>query len=317
MSAFRWKKEGLIYNLDGRVRGAVSHAQIPTIDINGKKGIDVFFSTRDAENHSFIARLNLSPSNLNRVIHVQENAVLERGVLGAFDDCGVMPSSIVQYGNLKYLYYIGWNVHRTIPYHNSVGLAVSEDGGETYRRKFIGPVMDRTADEPYFCATTCVRIENGIWRNWYLSCTEWRMVHGVAEPRYHLKYAESLDGIHWERKGIIAIDYKDVDEGGIVRASVIKDGDLYRMWFCYRSVVDYRSDENRSYRIGYAESGDGISWRRLDASSGIDVSESGWDSFMLAYPEVFECNRQLYMLYNGNGFGVTGFGLAQLERSSS
>jgi hypothetical protein len=34
---------------------------------------------------------------------------------------------------------------------------------------------------------------------------------------------------------------------------------------------------------------------------------------MMCYPNVFQLENQIYMLYNGNTFGKTGFGLAILE----
>jgi hypothetical protein len=76
------------------------------------------------------------------------------------------------------------------------------------------------------------------------------------------------------------------------------------MWYCYRGTT---------YRIGYAESRDGRSWERRDALAGLGVSESGWDDQSVAYPSVFEHDGALYMLYNGNGYGRTGFGIAVLE----
>ena len=76
------------------------------------------------------------------------------------------------------------------------------------------------------------------------------------------------------------------------------------MWFSCRG---------RTYRIGYAESADGRSWLRADERAGIGVSESGWDSESIEYPHVFDHGGRRYMLYNGNGYGKTGFGLAVLE----
>jgi hypothetical protein len=35
---------------------------------------------------------------------------------------------------------------------------------------------------------------------------------------------------------------------------------------------------------------------------------------MICYPAVFELNGNTYMLYNGNGYGKTGFGIAILEK---
>ena len=65
--------------------------------------------------------------------------------------------------------------------------------------------------------------------------------------------------------------------------------------------------------IGYAYSDDLTSWVRDDDNVGIDVSEGDWDSDMLCYPHVFECDGKIYLLYNGNEFGKYGFGIAVLE----
>ena len=79
------------------------------------------------------------------------------------------------------------------------------------------------------------------------------------------------------------------------------------MWYCHRGT-DYL------YRIGYAVSPDGLSWTRRDAQTGINVSESGWDSELMAYPFVFDHAGNRYMLYAGNGYGRDGMGLAILEQ---
>ncbi len=73
------------------------------------------------------------------------------------------------------------------------------------------------------------------------------------------------------------------------------------MWYSYKGA---------NYRIGYAESDDGLVWRRLDSQVGIDVSSSGWDSEMIEYAYVFEHGGTKYMLYNGNDYGRDGIGLA-------
>ena len=87
------------------------------------------------------------------------------------------------------------------------------------------------------------------------------------------------------------------------------------MYFCYRDAFGFRHDRSRSYRIGYACSFDLVNWKRNDNLAGIDVSDHGWDSEMICYPHVFECNNNVYMLYNGNDFGKYGFGLAVLENT--
>jgi hypothetical protein len=85
------------------------------------------------------------------------------------------------------------------------------------------------------------------------------------------------------------------------------------MWYCHRGSVDYRTDPLQSYRLGYAESRDGLGWTRLDHLVGIDRSDDGWDSVMLAYPFVYEHRGRKLLFYNGNGFGESGIGYAVLE----
>jgi hypothetical protein len=63
-----------------------------------------------------------------------------------------------------------------------------------------------------------------------------------------------------------------------------------------------------------AVSNDGYNWKRKDDEAGIDVSAEGWDSEAISYPTVFAYNDNWYMLYNGNDYGRTGFGIAILEK---
>lgn len=77
------------------------------------------------------------------------------------------------------------------------------------------------------------------------------------------------------------------------------------MWYSY---VD-----TSSYKIGYAESQNGLDWRRKDEEVGIFLSDNGWDSDCMAYPCVFVHNDKRYMLYSGNTLGKEGIGLAVHE----
>jgi len=311
----KWIKKGHIYRPSGELEFSQSHAQVPVVDYLEKSDtFKVYFSTRDKTNRSLPGFIEVLAEDPQTIVNISEQPLLELGKLGTFDDCGVMPSWIVNHGDKKYLYYIGWNVRNTIAYHNAVGLAISSDGGKTFEKFSDGPLWDRDYIEPQYSGTSCVIKDNGLWKNWYLSCTEWRIIGGKSEPRYHIKYAESTDGINWVRKGVVAIDYQSDDEAGIVKASVVKDGDIYRMWYSYRKFNDYRTDTASSYRIGYAESNDGIQWVRMDHKAGIGLSDTGWDSQMIEYPHVVRYKEKLLMFYNGNGFGESGFGYAELEQ---
>lgn len=307
-----WIKQGRIFIPDQHLSWSTSHAQLPVADpLIENNRLRIYFSTRNENNKTLPAWVEVKADAPTEIIAQSEGPLLDLGKPGTFDDSGVMPSCIVNHAGKKYMYYIGWNVRTTIPYHNSVGLAISEDNGNTWQRYSEGPLWDRNTVEPFFSGTSCVLIdEQNSWRNWYLSCTEWREVNGKMEPRYNIKYATSSDGIHWNRNGHVAIDYKNDEEAGLVSATVVKVDGKWHMWYAYRGIDGYRTDISQSYRIGYASSDDGIAWQRQDEASGIDVSPEGWDSEMICYPHVVNVNGKYVMLYNGNGFGKSGFGYA-------
>jgi hypothetical protein len=310
----QWKKKGLIFTVSGNHEWMMTHAQVPVVDKVTDEVLRIYFGTRDVMNRTVTTFIEVRSDDPAKILYVHDRPVLGLGNLGAFDDSGAMPSWIVNHGAQKYLYYTGWNVGKTVPYQNAIGLSVSRDQGRTFTRLFDGPILDRTHLEPYFCAVPCVFDDNGVWRMWYLSCTRWEIHDGKPEPYYHIKYAESTDGIHWNRNGSVAIDFKSPAEAGIVRPSVLVDGGIYKMWYSYRGISGYRTSSSQSYRIGYAESKDGVLWTRKDENVGIDVSPTGWDSTMVAYPYVYLHNGKTYMIYNGNGFGKSGFGYAVLTQ---
>lgn len=309
-------KQGLIFNIDGTRPWAQTHAQIPSPDVLDNGRIRIYYAARDAQNRALTSFVDVNSDNPQEVLYVHDRPILDFGKLGCFDDNGIMPSCVVTHGDLKYLYYCGWNTSTTVRYRNCIGLAISDDDGATWRRAYEGPIMDRNRNEPHLVVTPHVIVEDGVWRMWYCGGTEWKIVNGVTEPQYLIKYAESKDGIDWQRENRVVIPYKDEMEA-IGRPIVVHENGLYKMWYSYRAIADYRTNKQHSYRIGYAESTDNITWTRKDEEVGIDVSAEGWDSEMLAYPYVVDYRDRRYLFYNGNGFGRTGFGYARFSESNS
>jgi hypothetical protein len=306
-----WIKNGLIFNVDAQYEWNKSHAQVPVVDVL-KDRLRIYYATRNLEGKSNVSYIEVEKDNPQQIILQNDKPLFELGSLGSFDDSGIMPSSIIAVGDKKYLYYIGWTTRKTVPFQNAVGLAISDDNGQTFRKISEGPIIGINHVEPYFSGTSYVLADNGIFKMWYLSCIRWEILDGQPEPIYNIKYAESPDGINWQQTGKVAIPLHE-NEGGLVSASVIKENGIYKMWFGKRKKSDYRDNANNSYRIGYAESQNGVDWERKDESAGIDIATEGWDSQMISYPYVFRNDNRLMMAYNGNGFGKSGFGYAIWE----
>jgi len=304
----KWKKLGKVFEVNNIYDWMFSHAAVPFAENIDRDLYKIYFSCRNKNNESSLGYIIINLNQHNKILELSNKPLLKKGDLGTFDDSGAMGTCILIKDNKKYLYYIGWNLGVTVPFRNSIGLAISEDG-KIFKKAFKGPIIDRTKNEPYFVGSCCIIEDEGLFKMWYLSCTGWKKVNEKLIHKYHIKYAISHDAINWEIKGKIAIDYKDKYEYAISVPRVIKDKAIYRMWYSYRAQKNIDT-----YRIGYAESTDGIKWTRKDNEVGIDVSPSGWDSEMICYPFVFDHKGKRYMLYNGNGYGKTGIGLAVLEQ---
>lgn len=298
----KWKKLWWISPDEIFQSGEYQYMAVPFAEVIKEDTVRIYFTPRDRANrsHIFYLETDINRRTVGRIV----GPIIEPGARGCFDDSGVMMSWITQNEKEKYLYYIGWNLGKTVPFRNSIGLAVSNDG-DHFNKLFDGPIMDRSMNEPQFCASSCV-LKEDIWKMWYLSCVKWEKCNDEIRHYYHIKYAESNDGINWKREGVVCIDFKDKDEYAISRPCVIKEREIYKMWYSYRG---------KAYRIGYAESDDGVSWIRKDEEAGIDITCNGPDSDMICYPFVFDYHNERYMLYNGNEYGKTGMGLAKLVRN--
>ncbi len=309
-----WRSLGRIFTpleLPQRPEWMSSYAAVPFIGEREKHWWKVYFSTRNDEGRSLTAWVDLDVSDLPAV-HVLKTAskpVLSLGAPGEFDRDGVMGCHLSEVQGRKYLYYIGWNRAVEVPFRNAIGVAEQLPDG-SFRKPFRGPVLDRSIYDPCFVASNCIININGRWVMYYLSCDRWEPapVKGGFRHFYHIKIAVSDDGIHWQRDGRIAIDHEHPGEYAISVPRVIYDPPRYKMWYSYRG-----SRRSPHYLIGYAESDDGFHWQRKDGEIVFIRSGEAWDAEMVCYPFVFDHGKRRYMLYNGNGYGKTGFGLAVLE----
>lgn len=285
---------------------------MPVADLIDDETLRIYFALRDEKGRSLPSFIEVVPDQPQIIKYIHDAPILTLGELGTFDDSGIMPSCIVNDSGRKLLYYVGWNPQVTVSYRLSIGMAESFDGGKTFNRVFKGPVMDRTSDEPFFSSSPSIIKEDDKWRMWYVSCTGWSVINNHSEPSYNIRYAESSDGVNWSRADTTCIGYDEFTQS-IARPCVYKEDGVYKMIYPHRSITDYRTNPQKSYRLGYAESSDGLNWTRKDKDVGISLSENGWDSIMQEYPTTYTFKGSRYLIYNGNGFGQTGFGYAVLK----
>ena len=315
---FKWKKLGRVFN-PLEIKNKVwlkEFAQAPYTLIFDNF-VRVYFSCRPLpDSHgqyvSYSGFVDLNRNNLFEIINMSENPILELGELGTFDEFGTYPTSVIRVGKDVYVYYGGWTRCESVPFNVAIGLGISHDDGVTFKKCGKGPVLSYTSDEPFVLSGPKIKRFNDIFYLWYIAGRKWIIADGRPEPVYKIRMASSLDGVNWTKMNKDLIESRIEEDEAQASPDVIFCNGKYHMFFCYRYSSNYRGKE-RGYRIGYASSDNMLDWTRDDSKAGIDISDEGWDSEMVAYPHVFELDGNISMLYLGNEVGRYGFGLAQLE----
>jgi len=299
----RWRRLGLILDPDQRNAWMYSHAAMPVALHQDGDLFRIYCSGRDRAGRSQVGYFEIELGSEPVVKSLRPDPVLAYGELGAYDDCGALNSCFVRAGAELRMYYVGITTGSSIPFRSYTGLAISHDNGDSFTRYSRGPILPPDDIDPYLTPNGFVLPEYDGYTAWYTSGVRWVMENGAPKHYYHIKRARSTDGIRWEKYGEVAIDFYE-GEYAIARPWVIRDRDLYRMWYSHRGAA---------YRIGYAESADGIRWERKDELGGLGPSNEPWEDEMVSYASIFDHRGRRYMLYNGNRFGKGGIGLAVLD----
>lgn len=302
----QWNKQGLIYCPNGLENEWINNTALtPTPYLLNDDVIRIYCGFRDVNGLSRIGYADVAAENPSKIITISKQPVIELGKNGCFDDNGMILGDIVNVDGNIYMYYVAFQMVAKIKFYAFSGLAISHDGGNTFQRVKVTPVMDRTEEGIFGRCIHSVIKENNKFRVWYSVIYDWTYINGIPYPSYDIKYIESDDGIHFGDEGIQCIRCNE-KEYRIGRPRVRKINDkLYEM--------RYTSDTyDKQYISGYAESEDGIHWIRKDSESAIYKSNHGFDSEMACYPAIITTKYGTYMFYDGNGMGKAGFGYAKL-----
>ncbi len=301
-----WIKKGLIYCPDGSIKWANHSFMTPTPLLINQETIRLYGGMRDAKGVSRIGYVDVAANNPGHVLNVSESPVLDVGASGCFDDNGVILGDVLYVDNEIWMYYIGFQLVQQVKFLAFTGLAISRDGGESFERKQETPVMDRCPGSPHIRAIHSVIYEDGLFNVWFAigKGTGWQEIDGKTYPSYHIWHTKSRDGVNFDSERTLCIDTIG-SEYRIGRPRVYKSGNKYEMYYT-RDFIE------RNYIAGFAESDNGIDWIRRDDYFPINKSSEGWDSQMTCYPALLDCKGRTYMFYNGNNFGQTGVGYAEL-----
>ena len=317
-----WKKLGLVFSTSNHRSKFPdiydSHAQAPNA-VDMGEFVRVYFTGRTKRDvggnvKSIGLFVDLIPEQDFRVINIASEPIMELGGMGTFDEFGTYPISVLKDNEKFFAYYGGWSRCVSTPFDVSIGIATSENG-ESFSKLGPGPILSADRKDPFVITSPKIRRFNNEWVLTYTCGEKWITAAGRTEIVYKLKIAFSEDGLTWKRSGDPIIPaIIDADEAQAC-GDIYFDGVEFQMYFCYRGALDFRTNKENSYRIGYATSKDLLSWERKDSDLRFVGNDETWDSEMMAYPNIFDRRGTKYMLYLGNGTGEAGFGAAVLENN--
>lgn len=298
----KWQKLGCLYcpEPEGRHPKLISHAANPlAVHLEGDV-FRIFYSGRDERNRSSVGAVDVDIVR-RLVIRDHNRPFFEHGAEGSFFGSGVSIGGCYKANGKTYMLFMGWQTPPGGHWRGDIGRLLVGDDLELVLddRLILGPPDEADSishSYPWVAATSTG------FTMWYGSTMTWDA--GNGEMLHVIKSASSVDGDTWTRDGI-AVPYEFGVAQAFSRPTVLQDDKgQFEMWF------SVRGDARSKYRMGYARSTDGKVWGLALDETGIGVSPDGWDSDMIEYPFVFWHAGRKYMLYNGNGYGRTGFGLA-------
>ena len=200
-TALRWRKLGLVFRPDTAL-GWVAHSALnPTPVKLDASTIRVFAGMRDAEGRSRVGWVDVDGDEPQRVLGWARAPALDIGAPGEFDDSGVVPCALTQVGDELRLYYTGYQLLRSVRMLIFTGLAVSHDGGESFRRLASTPVLDRAPGESQFRGLSCIEAQPDGWRTWYAAGAEWNTDGDRPTPRYDVRCTFSSPLWHPSSRG--------------------------------------------------------------------------------------------------------------------
>ncbi|MGN6114328.1 MAG: hypothetical protein ACTHN2_02320 [Nitrobacter sp.] len=299
----RVRRLGRIFGAEDGAAWMHSHAAYPAPVLMDSSRIRLFIVSRDSDNRGSVGFVDLDTSDPTRILDVSARPCLTPGALGTFSHRGISIGSISRVGASLWLYYMGWNKSVDVPFQNAIGLAVCADGtGEHFQPAFEGPLLDRSRFDPFTVSYPFVIPPKGPAEKWTMYYGTSRAGGDREENMQHvITSASSGDGIDWRPSGADVVALKDGEYG------------LSRPWCCRVGGRDLMlfSIRRAKYAIGAAEISGGGTWSRLTDDL-LGPSTDPWESEASCYPATIAVQGRTLLFYNGNGYGKTGVGVAEI-----
>ncbi|OLQ86141.1 hypothetical protein BIY22_12895 [Vibrio panuliri] len=306
----KWRKLGNIFDISARDLGpyGISHCANPrAINLHGDI-FRIFYCSRDLDNRSSVFAIDFDISSLS-ILHVYTEPFLTYGKQNSYFSDGISIGNFYEVNGIRYLTFMGWKNPENEHWFGQIGIA---ELTANYELNLMGddtkPMIPLdNSDSISLSYPWVTKLPDDTYEMWYGSTKSW-VAESNTEMVHILKRRCSSDGFNWNETTDEVPFFEGIAQA-FSSPCIYDFGKYKQMWF------SYRSGSGTPYRIGSAISYGNSEWELSLNEMTISPSEveSDWDANMVEYPFVFEHKKMLYMLYNGDGYGKTGFGLAILR----
>jgi len=176
--SLKWRKLGKIFDPAGFAlpNHCEQFAQAPQALVF-EEFTRIYFSSRerDPRNGKYLSHVLFADfsKDFRHVIRVSDRSVIELGKLGCFDEHGIFPMNVLRHRGKIYGYTCGWSRRTSVSVETSVGLAVSDDDGLTFRKIGDGPILTSSLHEPFLVGDGFVLFHGDQFHMWYIFGTAW------------------------------------------------------------------------------------------------------------------------------------------------
>jgi predicted GH43/DUF377 family glycosyl hydrolase len=187
-------------------------------------------------------RIGVAISADARLWRKEANVVLDRGLIGGWDEMGIGDPYVIGAGSSLYLFYVGMDRAR----RQRLGVAQSTDGVH-WTKLLSNPILEMGPDGAFD--------ENGLGEPavWASSGRYWMLYTGRdRHENRRIGLAESPDGVRWVRsvRAPVLSGEQSWDDKVVCDPTVLAIDGGWHVWFGGGNVA--RPDERLNGQIGYA-----------------------------------------------------------------
>ena len=276
----------------------LSHAANPVVVKMDEFSHRIFFNSRDLNQRSSVYSVDINLDSQRLIPDTLRIQFLLEFSESYFKD-GISLGSYFELDGVHWISFMGWINPPSEHWYGTIGrFRLNSNFDLEYIEE--NPWFDLDSDDPISLSYSAVYVTQNVMHIWYGSTLTWD--GGNGEMVHILKEKISKDFLKFQNSNRF-VEWKMGESQAFSRPSVVEVQDYFLLAYSVRG-------NTTKYRIGF-----GIIEDRSHVVRQIAIyptSTSTWESEMVEYPCLVSHKDSIFMFYNGDGYGKSGIGLAQV-----